>query len=446
VAVGLAGLAAANACSYLVAYPARGPLSFEAAQGRYLATLTALDRVRFVGNSWQPFYPVIGQMLAPNVLASDLLNPARSLPLAGDPSHNLVFVFDNDETRYLPLVQSYYPGGEVGTLSSPAGNAFTYRVPAAHAIGRYGVLLTLEGSAGEALWSGQVPLAGSLPPDLAAAYPLTATWSGAFFLQSGDEPVRPVVQSPVSARLRVQGREVTSGAPLAIEAGWVPFSLQARLTQKPPGDSGLRLWLQRGGAPAVEISRGLFWPQPVNSGLAVTIGGAVTTHRVDPFVGNGVLYGDRPTMNGLLPPPAERDPDLLPLAPHAGGGAKVRWEGEVYAEGGRYEMNLRTDAHALLAIDGAAVLKVCARPTPDDVPIRGGDPGVAARLSMSPGWHRVRLDLDATGDANGLEWSWTRPDGVREIVPPSRLRYFADPNAAGGIAWPDIPGAISCTP
>ena len=186
-------------------------------------------------------------------------------------------------------------------------------------------------------------------------------------------------------------------------------------------------------APAAEVPTGLLWPQAPNAGLTVTTSGATATHRIDPFVGASVLSPDEPTIYGLIPPPSKRDPDLLPLAPPASGAGRprVRWEGEVYAEGGEYEMNLRTDAHALLLVDGAPVLKVCASPPPGDIPIRGGDSGTGARVSMSPGWHRVRVDLDATGDANGLEWSWTRPDGVSEIVPPSRLRYVPDVPANG---------------
>jgi hypothetical protein len=44
--------------------------------------------------------------------------------------------------------------------------------------------------------------------------------------------------------------------------------------------------------------------------------------------------------------------------------------------------------------------------------------------------------MDATGDANGIEWAWTY-DGAREIVPPSRLRHDAG-------RWPDAPAEITC--
>jgi hypothetical protein len=67
-------------------------------------------------------------------------------------------------------------------------------------------------------------------------------------------------------------------------------------------------------------------------------------------------------------------------------------------------------------------------------------------VTLTPGRHGVRLDLDATGSANGLEWSWTRPDGVSEIVPPSRLRYTPDAAPGGELHWPDVAGEINCAP
>ena len=129
VGMGMLALALANGYMYLVTYPATVPPSFEAAQGRYLATLTPQDRVRFVGNSWKPYFADIRAMLAPTVPASDLLNPSRSLPLVGDPVHDLMFVFNNDEAAYLPLVQSYYPGGQAGHIATPGGPiGDTYRL------------------------------------------------------------------------------------------------------------------------------------------------------------------------------------------------------------------------------------------------------------------------------------------------------------------------------
>lgn len=321
VAGGFALIAASNAYFYLAVYPTQVPPAYEAAQGRFLATLGPHDRVRFVGNSWQPFYPALGEMMAPTVTASDFINPSRELPLAADPAHDLIFVFNNDEVQYLPLIQQYYPGGKIGQIQTPGGpSADTYSVPASQTENRYN------------------------------------------------------------------------------------------------------------------------FTQPANQGLAVTTNGTGIIHRIDPFIGSGafgtVAIGGTSTLSSTL---TARDPDFVPLAPVSSGASRIRWEGEVYAEGGRYTMELRTDGHALLEIDGAEVVKACGNvpfPGPEGVPIRGGFPPVIGSVALTPGWHSVRLDLDATGNANGLEWTWIRPDGVREIVPPSRLRHNS--------AWPPVPDAIYC--
>ena len=439
VGVAMSGLALANGYYYLVAYPAQVPPSFEAAQGRFLATLDANDRVRFVGNSRQTFYPEIRDMMAPHIEASDFLNPSRALPLVGDPSKDLVFVFNNaDQAQYLPLVREYYPDGRVEPMQTPGGPAgMTYRVTAAQAMDRYGVLLTLSpGLSGDVTWQGEVPSVGALPDDVGIIYPVTATWSGAFFTE-GNAPQRLFVEGAGGSVLRVQGERVESGAPVTIDKGWLPFSVEIGLD----GPRDLRLLLQEGGAEAAEVESTLLWPQPPDKGLAATMNGTSITHRIDPFVGSGVLRTDSALDTGLpIPLPGERDPDLVPLAPVTGGGDLIRWEGEVYAEGGLYGMELRTDAHARLALDGVVEIDLCdnAPVTPDS--FFGGDfRGVTATLALPEGWHKVRLDLDATGNFNGLEWTWTRPDGVREIVPPSRLRHSP-------AEWPEPPAKISCLP
>ncbi len=437
VAAGMLYLAAANAYTYLVTYPATVPPSYEAAQGRFLASLGPQARALFVGNSWYPYHQDISEVMAPNVPASDFLNPSRELPVPGDPSHDLVFVFYDDQTEYLPLVQSYYPGGSVRPLEAPGGfsTATAYHVPAAQAASRYGVMLTLTSPTSDT-WQGQVPAVGVLPPGISVRYPLTATWSGAFFTP-GAEPIRLHLQGAANAIAYMQGEPVALDVLLSLDAGWVPFSVQSYLT----GTMPISLLLQQSNGPTVEIATSHLWPQPPNAGLAVALSGPTTAHRIDPFVGSSVLAAaNSPIAPTVLRPPYVRDPDLVPLAPLAGGGKQIRWEGELYAEGGQYTMELRTDAHALLLLYGAVALDLCRNaPTPGDFPLRRGYKGLTNTLSLSRGWHHVQLDLDATGRDNGLEWTWTRPDGLREIIPPSRLRHAP-------ASWPSPPTAITCLP
>jgi hypothetical protein len=163
-------------------------------------------------------------------------------------------------------------------------------------------------------------------------------------------------------------------------------------------------------------------------------------------VGAGVLSPDDFTFNGLIRRPSERDPDFVSLASNVEGVPRMRWEGEVYAEGGRYKMELHTDGRAKLAIDGASMLAACAEPlTVQTFFARGGYPWAGATAGLSPGWHSVRLDFIASGNANGLEWRWTRPDGVTEIVPPDRLRHSVSFNSVSSTAVAP-PDAVDCPP
>src|SRR5206468_835321 len=121
------------------------------------------------------------------VPAADFLNPSRELPLPGDMDHDLVFVFNNDQAEYLPIVQAYYPGGQLSQIQSPGRNADVYRVPSALAMSRYGVLLQITSAASPSsvVWQGQVPKVGDLPSGVPLPCPCSATWSGAFHLGSG---------------------------------------------------------------------------------------------------------------------------------------------------------------------------------------------------------------------------------------------------------------------
>jgi hypothetical protein len=329
VVIGLSAvaIAGANIYSYLVDYPRTVPPAFESSQGRYLATLPANVRVRFVGDSWRPFYGDVGKMMAPHVRASDLLNPSRSLPFpsGGD---DLLFIFNIDQIQYLPVIQHYYPGGEVGRIETPGG--------------------------------------------------------------------------PIGATYKVSSARSLNGG-------------SSSLTEEP-------------------------W----SSGLAVTVGGQSVEHRVDAFVGASMV-GVEANTGRLLPELLERDPDFRPLASKLEKGGRIRWEGEVYVVGGTYRMELRTDAHARLVIGGGVVLDLCDNPPrTGTAPYPGGDPGFGAEVTLSPGWHLVRLDMEVTGRDNGLEWSWTRPDGMREIVPPPSLRYRRSSDTGEPARWPEVPIGPLC--
>ena len=97
-------------------------------------------------------------------------------------------------------------------------------------------------------------------------------------------------------------------------------------------------------------------------------------------------------------------------------------------------MELRTDSLAQLDIDESVTVLTCG--TSPDRPASG-------TTELSPGWHRVSLDLQVPAEHRGLEWIWTRPDGTREVVPPTRLRH-ASTGTPGWIPWPAPVAYLPC--
>jgi hypothetical protein len=423
----------ANAYGYLVNYPPLVPAdhSLEAAEGRYVESVPPDTHVRTVGNSWvwsQLNAPIDEMMASPGSNLSKFFNPSREMPIPREQGRNLAFLFYNDMWDFVPVFQGYYPGGTTGEVRSPDGNliAESYLVPARAAANRFGVLATF-GSAGASYppqWSGQVDTVGALPGGVSLSYPLTATWTGAFYM-ADFAPVVLTVQGANNVHLWVQGEPATPGTPLNVQPGWVRFSLGARLDR--PG--AVRLLLQQGGAPAAEIDQAHLWPTPLDQGLAVTLQGSTTEHRIDPFVGAGHWQPPRGNDPGS-------DPEALPLVAAGPSSTRARWEGELNTTDGTYTMEIRSDAAFQLTIDGMPVIKRCVAPLGN----QAGD----GQIQLTAGWHRVQIDYQVGGPTNRLEWFWVRPDGGREVVPPLALRIGPDINSTTAVAWPVLPPPAPC--
>jgi hypothetical protein len=439
VAGGLIWAGGANAYAYLATYPTQVPVesSMDTVQGRFIAAAGAHARIRVVGTTWQPVRPDVAAMMNPQSPSTNFFNPSRELPVVGDPTRDQVFIFYNDELHYLPIVQYYYPGGQTADLRTPGGIfvATTYSVPAAQVWARYGVIATITDQPDHIVWRGQVPTVGALPDGVTFPYPVTATWSGAFYKPTTDA-IQLSVQGVFDARAWVMGEPVRFNEPITVDTGWAPFSIQARLNEP----THLQLLLQVGARPGVAIETAHLWPQLPNQGLLASINGTMITHRIDPFLGADILGTNASqTVSGIPAPVSDADPEVQPLAPLTGGGGLIRWEGEVLTDEGNYMMELHTDGHGLFIIDGKQLITIC-----------NNNPGeqVVGRelIRLTSGVHRVRVDLHATGAVNGVQWIWVRPDKVREVVPPWRLRFQPQESLDVAPAWPPPPAPVPCGP
>lgn len=260
VALLLVADAGANAYAYLVVYPLRVPpdYSLEALQGRYIESLPPATRMRVVGPSWQPYYGEVAQMIRPQLDGGYLANGARELPLVGDPTSPLAFLFYKDRQDAIPTIQSLYPGGVLAPVQTPDGNevADSYEVPAAVAWQAYGAHFTvIGGQQGNTRQDGQVALVGQLPAGMTIQYPAKVEWSGTIYLTS-TTPVRLTVQGDPGAQVLLAGARIPAGAPIVVQPGWVRYRVESVW----PGPRVLHLMVQQNNGPSREADRAHLWP------------------------------------------------------------------------------------------------------------------------------------------------------------------------------------------
>lgn len=433
-----------------ITYPKMVPTdnSGRAIQARFLAQVKPNTIVRYIGCC--SFDYEYGRAFARQTSVGQLMNASRQLPLLGDATHDHIFYIPGWPNPYVPILQYYYPGGRTQNLEGPDGRygATIYSVDAAQLMSSYGVQVTVTDLAEKTtLATGQVPNVGALPLGLAAyTYPVVATWSGEFYVRITASAftansVQLRVEGGADAQGWVMGQPDALNKPLKMDAGWVPFVVKARLT----GPAPLRLLKTEADGIESELTTSYLWPDPPNMGLMVTLAGDTAT-RVDQFVGSTAI---RPDPNYFQPGklPLNEAAQLfqpLSLTPQfADGKALGRWAGELYAEGGTYLMELAVDGSVQLLIDDTLVINNCS-PFPGGIALNGG-------VNLTPGWHKVELRLDTIGPGGGLvprglEWMWTRPDGVREVVPPTRLRYSPTTMPETGPTWPSPAAPVTCSP
>lgn len=441
VGVGLLAVVITNAWFYLVIYPPTVPRDVElrATQGRLLMGLNSDNEVRVVGCCWFGLDTEYASWLAPNVPAGQFFNPSRNLPVIADSQHTQVFIVNADRLYYLPLLQEYYPGGTVQPASTGDGSVVetVYKVPGAQVMARYGVLATFADSRGKQLWQGQTPRVGSWgAAAISLGSTVSATWQGLLYIPALEQAVFTTTGA-ITATLSVNGQSQPLDTPVTLDAGWVPFSVQATLTSA----GTFRLLVGNASNPgaAAEIDTPYLWPQEANTGLAVTQNAPGLEHRIDSFIGSSTMRPPSIYQPGALDGSLAAQtfqPFPLTAAP-ATSDTLMSWSGQLLSDGGQYTMQLLTDdqSKVLLQIDGQVINAPCG-PLGDGTRLGG-------QVQLAQGWHDVHVNLQAPTVENGrgLEWIWTTPTGTTEIVPPSHLRYAAQGASAN---WPQMPAPFAC--
>ncbi|HEX8228476.1 MAG TPA: glycosyltransferase family 39 protein [Chloroflexia bacterium] len=444
--IGAIWLLASNIYFYLYTYPQMVSVgsSFRTVQDRLFLNAKTTEVVRVVGGGWYLYDRTSGNLQAPQTPAGLWFNQSRQLPLVGGTSYDQVFAYIPGDP-YESIIKYYYPEGQVVPLPRADGQegVRTYRVSAQQMQAQYGVTARFTRAGGEnaPLWEGKLPSIGDLPHQANLTYPVTGMWSGYLYVPTAGE-IRVQLSGAPDAQVWLPGQASANG-PTTLDSGWVPFVAQAELTEPAQVQVSLQL---NGGSPS-PVDRLHLWPYSPDNGLAVTVTGTNLpgpVHRIDPFVGSTLLWpigNDRDIHQPGSLDPAEafqifNGPGLL--GPQAVEGGAIRWEGELYSEGGQHGMNVYTGAdwQVRLTLDGTSVFSQCLGP----------DGNHAGQVTLSEGWHHVQLDVMGGTIQRGVQWTWTRPDGVTEIVPPWRLRYAPTIGPGTSISWPSAPEPLNCQP
>jgi hypothetical protein len=93
----------------------------------------------------------------------------------------------------------------------------------------------------------------------------------------------------------------------------------------------------------------------------------------------------------------------------------AQWTGQIKAEqAGAYHFWLDSNSYGLLEIDGR---RVCELPF-----LPAGQPPAEGKLSLSPGWHRIRVRYFEARNYSRLELWWQKPGAAKAVVPSQALK------------------------
>src|SRR5205085_7820401 len=129
----------------------------------------------------------------------------------------------------------------------------------------------------------------------------------------------------------------------------------------------------------------------------------------------------------------------LPIVPQESLTVPGRWEGEILTQAGHYNLRVLTKGTVQLSIGDNLVLNKCAAQE-EEPDMRAGD------ATLDAGWHHIRIDYYPNSVGDALVLSWTRPDGVSEVIPPDAFRLGQGIGLGSSVFWPDVPPASPGVP
>lgn len=419
---------------YFVHYISLCPFCTATVQARHAQTL---------GQSYKAYQLGVGdgdiwfgygstRFVAKGVEGMEVAAPGDLVPITNNNGKGLDFIVYPYNAQYLPLLHLYYPEGveEVVTSFDNVPHFVSYKVTAAQVASAQTLRVTYRGADRQTSVRNEPNLgteSGSTlggrnwtgPPTL--AYPADAVWEGGLVADLYGM-YELTLRSDSDATLEVDGRAVLQAQRPASEP---PPAVQLVLAK---GVHDVRLHARLGDASA-GVAVG--WTRPKASAAPVD----------QRFLYNGPtggLSGEVWSYQGTVLP------DVLPDTPprlrcsHPFFGFRsaeavlgeqpfvARWAGTLMVPAdGTYTLQTSSNGPSRLSLDGAVVLPGTT----------AAEASVAMQLRAGP--HPVELRYLWQSGRAKLEWYWTRPDGTRELVPPTAFVPTARSWVRGEIADPE---------
>ncbi|MDQ5858088.1 MAG: glycosyltransferase family 39 protein [Acidobacteriota bacterium] len=403
---------------YFVYYRSLAPYGDATAQARYAEAL---------GNEYKAYQLGVGgtnepevyfgygstRFLARGVEGGDVAILSNALPVTDNGGKGIAFLVYPWNADYLPILQSFYPGGKEDVIASTDGipRFRSYKLGADVMRKLQALRATYRQPNGETVERvepnlGTLRAQGTWNPPPGLRYPALATWegrivaptygrytfllagSGAGLSIDGSEALgskSSLAASPRRAELILAKglHDVRLTAPLQNGDARIPVTFAFESEKPQPIEPR---FLSRGRAGGLS---GEVWTNRDQATSSPPEKIAPTVWRIDPAFGireamNDPSFGQRPFV--------------------------ARWRGSIQVESeGKYLFETRSNGSCRLAVDGRTVL---------EAPSAGSSTG---SIELERGLHPIELSYQFREGRARLELFWTPPSGERGLVPPTVL-------------------------
>ena len=363
----------------------------------YIESLGGDYRVYFLASQFAHRQHPLLRFIAPDFEGYDFWDTTSLVPIRERPDRGLVYILQED--TLLPLLESYYPQGEIQEFKSPFGSPvfYSYRVEgeevAAHQglVGRYWRGMERVGEptlerVDETIafdWATESPLAA----------PFSAEWQGMIYVSLYGSHAF-VLEADEEAELIIDGHLIDKTGEVNLARGL--HSIVVRCTVDARAGRLRLFWAPPGQELALVSPTALSTWQTVNGLLGsyyenADWAGEPAFQQVDPFI---CFRWER-----------DLDPLRSPFS--------VEWESDIYIERpGRYSFGTLSSNGSWLYVDGQLVVD------------NGGQHGERYQegsVDLESGYHHLVLRYFNRENWRMLQLYWTPPGEQRKVILPRHL-------------------------